>query len=75
MIRQQIGQFMYVIDRGAHEIVVVPYFLAPGSHSTDDIPRQARKAAAEHAGVSVRVTPPLGPDPALARLVLERADA
>ena len=28
-----------------------------------------------HAGVTVRVASPLGPDPALARLVLERADA
>lgn len=58
---------------GAREIVVVPYFLAPGSHSTRDIPRLAREAAARHPGVSVRVAEPLGVHPALAEVVLERA--
>ena len=60
---------------GAREIVVVPYFLAPGSHSTGDIPELVREAAVAHPGLSVRVTAPLGPDPALAGLVLQRADA
>ena len=63
------------VAEGAREIVVVPYFLAPGSHSTRDIPQLARDAAANHPGISVRVTAPLGPDPTLARLVLIRADA
>ncbi len=63
------------VAEGAREIVVVPYFLAPGSHSTRDIPQMARDAAAEHSGVSVRIASPLGPDPTLARLVLERADS
>lgn len=61
------------VAEGAREIVVVPYFLAPGSHSARDIPQLARDAAADHPGVPVRVTAPLGPDPALAHLVLERA--
>ncbi len=60
--------------RGATEVVVVPYFLAPGRHSTEDIPRLAREAAERHPGLAVRVTAPLGPDAKLAGLVLERAD-
>ncbi len=66
------------IDRcvrdGATEIVVHPYFLAPGRHASEDIPRLAREAAAEHAQVTVRVSPPLGLHEKLAEVVLERVD-
>ena len=58
--------------RGAREVVVLPFFLAPGRHSARDIPRLAAEAAARHAGVSVRVAPPLGAHPALVDAVLER---
>jgi len=61
------------VAEGAREVVVVPYFLAPGRHSTRDIPRLAREAAARHPGVAVRVAEPLGTHPKLAELVLERA--
>jgi len=61
------------VAEGAREVVVVPYFLAPGRHSTCDIPRLAREAAARHPGVAVRVAEPLGAHPKLAELVLERA--
>jgi sirohydrochlorin ferrochelatase len=47
------------VARGAKEIVVVPYFLAPGRHAGRDVPRLARAAAARR-GVRVRVTAPLG---------------
>jgi sirohydrochlorin ferrochelatase len=57
---------------GAREVIVCPYFLAPGSHSTDDIPRLARAAAARHPGLAVRVSEPLGAHPKLAELVLLR---
>ena len=60
------------VREGAAEIVVVPCFLAPGSHSREDIPRLAREAAEDYPGVSVRVTAPLGPHPKLAEIVLER---
>ena len=48
------------IARGAREIVVVPYFLAPGRHARHDVPRLARAAAARHPGVKLRVTAALG---------------
>lgn len=57
---------------GAREIVVHPYFLAPGRHASEDIPRLAREAAAQHPDVSVRVSPPLGAHPLLAEIVLDR---
>ena len=63
------------VARGAREIVVVPYFLAPGRHATRDVPRLARAAAARHAGVRVRVSAALGVHPGLVDAVSDRIHA
>jgi sirohydrochlorin ferrochelatase len=60
---------------GADEIVVHPYFLAPGNHSTNDIPRLVREAAARHPSLRVRMSEPLGLHPKLVDVILERVDA
>jgi len=61
---------------GAEAIVVHPYFLAPGNHTTHDIPRLVREAAASHPGIEVRISEPLGLHPKLIDVVLARiADA
>ncbi len=62
------------VAEGAREIVVHPYFLAPGRHASRDIPRLAREAAERHMGVTVRVSPPLGLHEKLVEVVLERVD-
>ena len=62
------------VAAGAEEIVVHPFFLGPGSHTTRDIPRLVADAAALHAGVRARVGPPLGLDEKLVDLVLERIE-
>ncbi len=54
--------FNACVRQGAREVIVHPYFLAPGRHSTTDIPRMVQEAAADHPGVKVRITPPLGLD-------------
>lgn len=59
---------------GADQIVVHPYFLAPGRHSTEDIPRLAREAAAAHPHVRVTVSEPLGLHPGLIEAVLARVE-
>jgi sirohydrochlorin ferrochelatase len=48
--------------RGARRIVIHPYFLSPGRHSTSDIPRLCAEAAAAHPGIVHCVTEPLGLD-------------
>lgn len=58
---------------GIGEVVVVPYFLAPGRHASVDVPRLAHEAAARHPGLAVRVAPCLGVHALLAQLVLTRA--
>ena len=51
------------VAQGVRRIVVFPYFLSPGRHWDQDIPRLAQAAAEKHAGVSVLVTAPLGLHP------------
>lgn len=60
------------VAAGATEITVHPYFLAPGRHSTTDIPRMVAEATKHHPGVKVRVTPPLGLHEKICQVVLER---
>ena len=59
---------------GAREIAVVPYFLGPGRHTTEDIPRQVGDAVARHPGVRSSVRPPLGLHPKLVDVLLDRLD-
>ena len=60
------------VAAGATEVIVHPYFLGPGRHSVSDIPRMVAEAAAKYAGVSYRVTEPLGLDPKMGELILKR---
>ena len=60
------------VAAGATEIVVHPYFLSPGRHTSHDIPRQVEQAAARHPGVRVHLTAALGPHPKLIDVIVER---
>ena len=64
--------FTRCVEQGARTVVVHPYCLSPGRHSREDIPRLAAQAAAKHPGVALAVTEPLGLDPRLCEVVLER---
>lgn len=55
-----IGQgFARLVERGAQEVVVHPYFLSPGRHTRGDVPLEVQAAAAEHPGISYRISEPL----------------
>ena len=60
------------VGAGATEIVVHPYLLAPGRHSSEDIPRMVREAACRHPGVDVRTSEPFGAHEKLVDVILER---
>jgi sirohydrochlorin ferrochelatase len=62
------------VAAGAREIVVHPYFLSPGRHTSHDIPREVEQAAARHPGVRVRLTPALGPHAKLIDVIVERVE-
>jgi sirohydrochlorin ferrochelatase len=63
------------VAEGASHIVVHPFFLVPGKHSKQDIPRMVAEAASKHKGVSHYVTEPLGVHQKIIEVVLERANS
>jgi sirohydrochlorin ferrochelatase len=66
--------FSRCIARGATTIVVFPYFLLPGRHWNEDIPRLAADAASKHSGIRYLVTAPFGLHPLMAQVMRERID-
>jgi len=64
--------FEKCVVRGADTVVVLPFFLLPGRHWTEDIPRLATDAAQHHPGIRHLVTAPLGLHPLLAEVMHDR---
>jgi sirohydrochlorin ferrochelatase len=62
-------------QRGAREVVVCPYFLGPGRHTSRDIPRLVEEARAAHPALRVRIAAPLGFDERIVDVLLSRLDA
>jgi sirohydrochlorin ferrochelatase len=65
--------FADCVNAGATEVIVFPYMLSPGKHSTGDIPRMVAAAAKSFPNVAFSVTPAFGLHEKLAEVVLERA--
>lgn len=61
------------VSKGATHIVIHPYFLAPGRHSTQDIPRMAKNAAESYPDITYTVTEPLGIHNKIIEVILERS--
>ena len=61
-----------LVQRGAKEILVHPYFLSPGRHTRGDIPAEVQAAAAEHPGIRFRITEPLSAHPLVISASVER---
>jgi sirohydrochlorin ferrochelatase len=66
--------FSRCVERGARTVVVFPYFLSPGRHWDEDIPRLAAAAAREHPGVRYLVTAPFGLHPLMAEVIRQRIE-
>jgi sirohydrochlorin ferrochelatase len=64
--------FDAAVADGADFVFVFPYFLSPGQHSRGDIPRMAADAAARHPGIEYHCSGPVGLDPIMAELILNR---
>jgi len=62
------------IERGATRVVVCPFFLGPGKHWTQDIPRLTREAAEKFPGSQYHVAPTLGIDDLILDLLAKRAE-
>lgn len=60
------------IATGATEVVVVPCFLYAGIHIKSDIPEMLSELEAEHEGVRFTMREPIGADPRVVEVLLER---
>ena len=61
------------VEAGATDVVVFPYMLSPGKHSTRDIPRMVAEAALAYPHVACTVTTAFGVHDKLAEVIVERA--
>lgn len=64
--------FTSAVYDGARHILVFPYFLSPGRHSQQDIPRLVAQAAEQHPGVGWHVAGPFGLEGLLADVIVSR---
>jgi sirohydrochlorin ferrochelatase len=65
--------FANCVEAGATEVIVFPYMLSPGKHSTRDIPRMVSEVATAHPGITFTVTQAFGLHEKLVEVILERA--
>jgi len=66
--------FRRCVERGAARVIVFPYFLSPGRHWNEDIPRLVRDAAKQFPGVEWLVTAPFGLHPGISEIIADRIE-
>jgi Uncharacterized conserved protein len=49
-----------LIEQGANEIIVLPYFLAAGRHVVEDVPKEVERVTAVHPEVKILVSEHFG---------------
>ena len=62
------------IDKGASEIVILPYFLASGNHVTQDIPEVVKKIQVLHPQVKIILKEHLGSSSGMVKLLSDMAE-
>ena len=62
-----------IVDAGASEILVVPYFLFMGNHTKNDIPEILNGLKPLYPGISIKFGKPVGIEPLMAEILIKRA--
>ncbi|MFK7895511.1 MAG: sirohydrochlorin chelatase [Myxococcota bacterium] len=62
----------HLVEQGAREILVHLHFLGHGYHIRETIPELLDEARARHPEICIQTTKPLGDDPRLVDIVLDR---
>jgi sirohydrochlorin ferrochelatase len=60
-------------EQGAREIIVLPYFLAAGTHVAQDIPKALAAFRDRHPEIALRLAPHLGDSAMLPWIILDLA--
>jgi len=61
-----------LIAVGVDKLIIAPLFLAGGTHIREGIPQEIAQLQAQHPQVPIRLAEPLGADPRLADILLDR---
>ena len=64
-----------LVGQGATELIILPYFLAPGTHVVDDVPELIEEARVKYPDVSFAVMAHLGAVDGMIDLILSSADS
>ncbi len=67
------GAAARLVDAGADQITVIPYFLTLGVHMERDLPPLIENISNTYNGLQIAVTAPLDGHPALIQILLDRA--
>jgi sirohydrochlorin ferrochelatase len=63
-----------LVAAGMERIIVIPFLIAVGQHVKTDIPEELAALRAEYPGVEMHLGSPLGADPRLAEIVIDRVN-
>jgi len=62
-----------LVENGAKDIVVVPYFLAAGRHVVEDVPAEIKRVEKEFPDVDIKIAPHFGANDDIPGLLLRLA--
>ena len=62
-----------LVARGVERIVIIPYFLTPGTHLERDLPAIVERILKKHRNIQVLVTASLDGHPGLVQILADRA--
>lgn len=63
-----------LVAAGMERILVIPFLIAVGQHVKTDIPEELAAMRAEYPAVEMHLGSPLGADPRLAEIVIDRVN-
>ncbi|MFH1153399.1 MAG: CbiX/SirB N-terminal domain-containing protein [Pseudomonadota bacterium] len=63
-----------LVNQGATDIIIFPYFIASGSHVVQDIPEGVQGAREKHPGIAVTILPHLGQSRGIKQLILDEVN-
>ena len=61
------------VERGATDVILLPYFLSPGVHAVEDLAEARDRLSERFPGVRFALAEPLGRHPLLPEIVEQRA--